>query len=169
MEHVRIGLLAISGWLVAAVLTVGISWSAISVVRSSVVAQPSVGLPAPAEGSTGPATTAAPTTTRPTATAGAIAAASGQGGSASVRCVGGRPTLVSYNPNTGFAARLDDSGAEVQFRSSDHRTQITVTCTGNTAHTQVEEQAMGGSGGGGDDNGGGGGSGRGRGGGGGDG
>jgi hypothetical protein len=164
MEHVRIGLLAISGWLVAAVLTVGVSWSAISVVRSSVVAQPSVGLPAPAEASTGPATTAAPPTTRPTATAGAIAAAGGQGGSASVRCVSGRPTIVSYNPNTGFAAQLDDSGAEVQFRSSDHRTQITVTCTGYTAHTQVEEKAIGGGGGG--DNGGGG-SGRGRGGGGG--
>jgi hypothetical protein len=168
MEPVRIGLLAISGWLVAAVLTVGISWSAISVVRSSVVAQPSVGLPAPAETPTGPPTTAAPTS-RPTstATAGQVALASGQGGSAAFRCVNGRPTFVNSTPNSGFTAAPDDSGAEVQFRSSDHRTQITATCIGSTAHTQVEERASGGGGGGGDDNGGGGGgSGRGRGGGG---
>ena len=66
------GLLAISGWLVAAALAVGISWSAIDVVRDSVGAsQPvSTALPAPDETSS-PAP--GPTSTRPTAapTAGA--------------------------------------------------------------------------------------------------
>ena len=144
----RIGLLAISGWLVAAVLTVGISWSAISVVRSSVVAQPSV-VTAPAEASTGPATTRSPDQHPPHRHRRRVAARRGQGGSATVRCVNGRPTS-STPRRTGFPAELDDSGNEVQFRSSDHRTQITVTCTGNTAHPQVEEKPSV-AGGGGDD------------------
>jgi hypothetical protein len=155
---VRIGLLAISGWLVAAVLTVGISWSAISVVRDSVLQQTTVGLPPPAET---PTTTAAPTTTRPapSPTVGAAVSASGQGGSVVVRCTNGRPAFVNVRPQLDFRAEPDDSGAEVQFRSSNHRTEITATCSGNVARTRVEERANsgGGGGGGGDDGGGGGG------------
>jgi hypothetical protein len=151
-------LLAISGWLVAAALAVGISWSAIGVVRDSVGAsQPvSTALPAPNETSS-PAP--GPTSTRPTAgpTAGALVTKVGQGGTATAQCVSGEPRLVSVVPRQGFRAESDNSGAEVQFRSSDHRTEVKVSCSGLTATVQVEEHAGtggGGGGGGGDDNGG---------------
>jgi uncharacterized membrane protein YgcG len=150
----RTGLLAISGWLVAALLTVGVSWSAISVVRDSVVQQTVVdtALPSPEE-------TASATPTTAITTAGPAVAAtrslSGQGGSVTARCTNGRPTLVKVIPRQGFTAEPDDSGAEVQFRSSDHRTEITVRCTGNGPQLSKEEKASGG-GGGGDDGGGGG-------------
>jgi hypothetical protein len=151
---VRIGLLAISGWLVAAALAVGISWSAIGVVRDSVGAgQPvSTALPAPSETSS---PTAGPSSTPPTAapTVGALVTKVGQGGTVTARCVNGRPRLVSVVPRQGFQVESDDSGAEVQFRSSDHRTEVTVSCSGLTATVQVEEHSSGG--GGGDDNGGG--------------
>jgi hypothetical protein len=158
MELVRIGLFAISGWLVAAVLAVGISWSAIHVVRDSVLQQTTVGLPPPAE-----TPTTAPTTTgpAPSPTVGAAASASGQGGSVIVRCTNGRPDFVNVHPQQDFRATPDDSGAEVQFRSPNHRTQITASCAGNVPHTQVEERADGGGGGGDGGGGGGGNSGRG--------
>jgi uncharacterized membrane protein YgcG len=155
MGPVRIGLLAISGWLVAAVLTVGASWSAINVVRDSVVQRTAVSdaLPAPEE--TG-STTAAPTTARPSPSpAVAIRSLSGQGGSVTAQCTNGVPAIVKAAPRQGFRVDVDDSGREVQFRSSDHRTQITVTCSGGTPRLAREEKAI--SAGGGDDNGGGGG------------
>jgi len=162
------GLLAISGWLVAAALAVGISWSAIGVVRESVGASQPVAtaLPAPNETS-GPAP--APSSTRPTAvpTAGGLAIKMGQGGTVTAQCVNGRPHVVSAVPRQGFGVESDDSSAE--FRSSDHRTEMTVTCSGLTATVHVEERAGAGGGGGGgvDDHGGGRGGGSGRGGGGG--
>jgi hypothetical protein len=67
----------------------------------------------------------------------------------------------------GFGVESDESSAE--FRSSDQRTEMTVTCSGLTATVHVEERASGGGGGGGggvDDHGGGRGGGSGRGGGG---
>ncbi len=157
------GLLAIGGWLVAAVLAVGISWSAINVVRDSVGAgQPvSTALPAPNETSS-PA--GGPTSTRPTAaaTAGALVTKVGQGGTVTAQCVSGKPRLVSVVPRQGFQAESDNSGAEVQFRSSDHRTEVKVSCSGVTATVQVEERSSAGGGGGGDSHGGGGGGGSGR-------
>jgi hypothetical protein len=169
------GLLAIGGWLVAAVLAVGISWSAIDVVRDSVGASQPVAtaLPAPSEAST-PAP--GPTTTRPTAapTAGAPVVKAGQGGTVTAQCVNGRPQIVNASPRQGFRVESDDSGNEVQFRSSDRRTEMKVSCAGLTATVTVEEHSSAGGGGGGDDTGGddhgggrGGGSGSGRGGGGG--
>jgi hypothetical protein len=162
---VRIGLLAIGGWLVAAALAVGISWSAIGVVRDSVGAGQVVTAPLPAPDETsGPA--ASPSSTRPTAasTAGAPVTKVGQGGTVTAQCVNGRPRLVSIVPRQGFQAEPDNSGAEVQFRSSDHRTEVTVSCSGPTATVRVEESS--GGGGGGNDHGGGRGGGSGRGGGG---
>ena len=160
------GLLAISGWLVAAALAVGISWSAINVVRDSVGAgQPvATALPAPSEAST-PAP--GPSSTRPTAapTAGAPAVRTGQGGTVTAQCVNGRPRVISAVPRQGFGVESDDSGNEVQFRSSDHRTEMKVSCSGLTATVQLEEHSSGGGGGGGDDHGGGRGGGSGRGGG----
>jgi hypothetical protein len=162
------GLLALSGWLVAAALAVGISWSAINVVRDSVGAgQPvATALPAPNETST---SAPSPSSTRPTAapTVGALAVGTGQGGTVTARCVNGRPHVISAVPRQGFGAESDDSGDEVQFRSSDHRTEMKVSCSGLTATVQVEEHSGGGGGGGGggDDNGGGGRGGSGRGGG----
>lgn len=158
----RLGLLAISGWLVAAALAVGISWSAIGVVRDSVGAsQPvSSALPAPEETS-GPAP--APTISRPTAapTVGALVTRAGQGGTVTARCVSGRPRLVSMVPRQGFQAEADDSGAEVQFRSADHRTEMKATCSALRVTVSVDEHSTGGggddNGGGGDDHGGGGG------------
>lgn len=161
-------MLAISGWLVAAVLTIGVSWSAISVVRDSVAPQTPVSsaLPAPDE-SSGPAAT--PTTSRPAPhpTAGAVLVKSGQGGQVAVRCANGRLQIVNVTPRLGFRPESDDTGAEYQFRSSDHRTEIKVGCSGNTARGTVEEHSSGGGGGddGGGDHGGGGGGNSGRGGG----
>jgi len=159
------GLLAISGWLVAAALAVGISWSAINVVRDSVGAgQPvATALPAPSEATT-PAP--GPSSTRPTAapTAGALAVRTGQGGTVTAQCVNGRPRVISAVPRQGFGVESDNSGNEVQFRSSDHRTEMKVSCSGLTATVQLEEHSSGG--GGGDDHGGGRGGGSGRGGGG---
>ena len=148
------GLLAIGGWLVAAVLAVGISWSAIDVVRDSVGAsQPAAtALPAPSEVST----PARPSSTRPTAapTAGGLVVKAGQGGTLTARCVSGRPQIVNAAPRQNFRVESDDSGDQVQFRSSDHRTEMKVSCSGLTATVQVDEHSSGG-GGGGDDHGGG--------------
>jgi len=159
------GLLAIGGWLVAAVLAVGISWSAIDVVRDSVGASQPVAtaLPPPGEAST----SASPSSTRPTAapTAGGPVVKAGQGGTVTARCVNGRPQIVNAAPRQNFRVESDDSGNEVQFRSSDHRTEMKVSCSGLTAIVQVDEHSSGGGGGaddhGGDDHGGGSGSGRG--------
>ena len=80
------------------------------------------------------------------------------------QCVNGRPRVISAVPRQGFGVESDDSGNEVQFRSSDHRTEMKVSCSGLTATVQLEEHSSGG-GGGGDDHGGGRGGGSGRGGG----
>jgi uncharacterized membrane protein YgcG len=171
MEPVRIGLLAISGWIVAAVMTVAVSWSAIEVVRGSVVPQTQVSsaaLPAPEE-------TVSATTTRPTTAAPIVAAArsiSGLGGSVTANCTNGAPTVIRAIPKQGFGADKDNSNREVKFTSSDHETEIHIACSGTTATFTKEEKAIGGggddNGGGGDDNGGGSGRGGGGGGGGGD-
>jgi uncharacterized membrane protein YgcG len=152
MGFVKLGLLAISGWLVAVVLTVGVSWSAISVVRDSVApdSQVSSALPAPDETS--------PSTSRPAPrpTAGAMLTKSGQGGQVVVRCTNGRLQVINITPRQGFTPESDDNRTEFQFRSSDHRTEIKVSCAGNTAQGTVEEHSNGGDdhGGGGDDGGG---------------
>ena len=161
----RTGLIAISGWLVAAAMAVGVSWSAISVVRDSVTTTQTVSALPPPEETAG--TGSAPTTTRPapSPTVGAVVTVSGQGGMVTARCSAGRPEVLNVVPNQGFAVESDDSGAEAKFRSSDHRTEITLTCSGLTARGRVEEKSTGG--GGGDDHGGGGGGNSGRGGGGG--
>ncbi len=149
------GLLAIGGWLVAAVLAVGISWSAIDVVRDSVGASQPVAtaLPAPSEVST----PASPSSTRPTPapTAGGPVVKAGQGGTVTARCVNGRPKIVNAAPRQNFRVESDDSGNEVQFRSSDHRTEMKVSCSGLAAIVQVDEHSGGSGGGGGDDHGGG--------------
>jgi hypothetical protein len=149
------GLLAISGWLVAAALAVGISWSAINVVRDSVSAGPAVAsaLPTPDEGGPTTAPSTSPTSSSPTPapTVGALATGSGQGGTVQARCRAGRPDIVSIVPRQGFQADPDDSGDEVQFRSSDHRTEMKVSCSGLRATVRVEEHSSGG--GGGDDGG----------------
>jgi len=72
-------------------------------------------------------------------------------GFAQARCRAGRPDIVSMVPRQGFRPEVDDSGDEV-VRSSDHRTEMTMSCSGLRATVQVEEHA---SGGGGDDHGGG--------------
>lgn len=149
------GLLAIGGWLVAAVLAVGISWSAIGVVRDSVGASQPVAtaLPVPSEVST----PASPSSTRPTAapTAGGPVVKTGQGGTVIARCVNGRPQIVNAAPRQGFRVESDNSGNEVQFRSPDHRTEMKVSCSGLTATVQVDEHSDGGGGGGGGGDGGG--------------
>ena len=157
----KLGLLAISGWLVAAVLTVGVSWSAISVVRDSVAPQTRVSsaLPPPDESTGAASPSTSPPAPRPTA--GAVLAKSGQGGQVTVRCSSGRLQVLNVTPRQGFTTESDDNGTEFQFRSSDHRTEIKVSCSGNTARGTVEEHSSGGGGGGddsgGDDHGGGGG------------
>ena len=160
----RIGLLAISGWLVAAVLTVGVSWSAISVVRDAVApaSEVAAALPTPDETAATPAPTASRTparpspSARPSAGAATLASASGRGGTATAQCVDGRPDFINVTPRPGYQARRDDDGAEVEFRSSSGRTEMTATCVGGVPRIAVEDKDEdGGSGrgrGGGDDN-----------------
>lgn len=144
----RIGLLALGGWLVAAVLTVGVSWSAISVVRDAVVVRAEVdsSLPAPEEPSVSPtpaATTARPSPTTPAAR---IALGSGRGGTATVRCVDGRPAFVNITPKQGYGVERDDDGTEVKFRSAAGRTEMTASCAGGVPRVTVEDRDEGGSG-----------------------
>ena len=89
-------------------------------------------LPAPNETSVPPA---APSSTRPDGHTdrGRLAVGTGQGGTVTAQCVNGRPHVVSAAPRQGFGVESDDSGDEVQFRSSDHRTEMKVTCSGLTA------------------------------------
>ena len=143
----RIGLLAIGGWLVAAVLTVGVSWSAISVVRDAVAAGPSVAtaLPTPDETAGPTATrTTAPPRPGPTTAAARIVSRTGQGGSVSVRCAGGRPEFVTVVPRQGYTVETDDSGDEVKLRSGSARTEFTASCAGGVPRVTVEDKGSGG-------------------------
>lgn len=154
----RIGLLAAAGWVVAALLTVGASWSAVAVVRDAVVPTTVVatGLPTPEEtlpGSATPGPTrspSAPATRSPAATRSVLA--SGQGGTALVRCTAGTPEFYNVTPRQGYQARTDDSPGEIEFRSEAHRTEVTATCAGGIPRAAVEEKGgSDGSGRGGDD------------------
>lgn len=154
----RLGLLAAAGWLVAAVLTVAASWSAVSVVRTSVVAPAIVDAALPTPREPAPATPTPTTTPTPTPTpgstptptpgstsssagpAGAPASGGGQGGTVTVRCVDGVPRFLNVTPSQGFRGRTDDRPGEVEFESDGHRTEITVTCAGGTARIAVEEK-----------------------------
>ncbi len=153
MDPVRIGLLAISGWIVAAVMTVAVSWSAIGVVKNSVVPQTQVAsaLPTPHEAGV---TSTAPTTARPSPTLAEATSLSGQGGSVTARCPNGVPAIVTVIPQQGFTPDRDNSSREVKFSSSDHRTEITIACSGSRAVLSKEEKAISAGGGGGDNGGG---------------
>lgn len=165
MVDVRIGLLAIGGWLVAALLTVGVSWSAISVVRDAVApaAEVAAALPTPDEtaeptASTTPDGPTASTTPRPSATprpssssAAEIRSVSGRGGTATARCVDGRAVIVNVIPRQGYAVDPDGDGSEAEFRSAAGRTEITATCVAGVPRFEVEEEDESGSGRGGDD------------------
>ena len=174
--RVRTGPLAAAGWLVAATLTVAVSWSAVQVVRSAVAPQELSGalptaLPAADEpAATSPSGSARPSATAPrpgtTAPAGPAAgravSASGVGGTVVVRCVGGVPQLVSAIPRQGFAVDADDTPGEVTFESDEHRTEIKASCAGSVPRVVVEEKGgRGGNSGPGGDSGSGGDSGRG--------
>lgn len=157
MVDVRIGLLAIGGWLVAAVLTVGVSWSAISVVRDAVApaVEVAAALPTPDE-PVGPprSTTPRPSATpRPSSsTAAEIRSVSGRGGTATARCVDGRAVIVNVVPRQGYAVDPDGNESEAEFRSATGRTEITATCVAAVPRFEVEEKDGSGSGrGGGDD------------------
>src|SRR5215213_299628 len=152
----RTGSLAVAGWVVAAVLTLGVSWSAVQVVRSAVApadlaVSSGDSLPVPAEsgrGSPAPSRTVTPTapatSTAPASPAARTAATSGIGGSVVVRCAGGVPQLVSRIPKQGFTVEVDDSPGEVKFSSDRHRTEIKATCTATGPRLTVEENDRGG-------------------------
>ena len=150
------GLLAISGWLVAAVLAVGLSWSAISVVRElGGAAQPVGDGPAAPERVRRPAT---PDGTRPPArpTAGRGARHGPvRAARSTVRCVNGRPTIVNVTPRQGFPAetRRQRRRGAVPLVRPPHRDHGELLR--DYRDRQVEEHADGGGGGGGDDHGGG--------------
>jgi hypothetical protein len=143
---VRTGPLAVAGWIVAATLTLGASWSAVQVVRSAVAPDDLAvsgtdTLPVPTETTSAAAspTTPSPTAT-PTATpAGRTASKSGTGGTVVVSCVDGVPQLVRRIPRQGFAVEVDDSPGEVKFSSDGHRTEIKATCVGGQPRFTVEE------------------------------
>ncbi|HZB48925.1 MAG TPA: hypothetical protein VE547_07500 [Mycobacteriales bacterium] len=149
----RTGPLAVAGWVVAAALTLGVSWSAMSAVRTAVApADLASGLPAPDETSSGPAGTSAPAPTSsaprpgPTATTPAATALTrtGIGGTIRVRCTAGGLELASVIPRQGFTADLDDSPGEVKFTSDGHRTEMRASCAGGRPQVRVEEDDRGG-------------------------
>jgi len=144
--------LAVAGWAVAATLTLGVSWSAVQVVRSAVApddlaASSTDSLPAPAESQPG---TASPTSPGPrpsgsaTTAAGRLASASGVGGTVVVRCVDGIPQFVSRIPRQGFSVDVDDSPGEVRFSSADYRTEMTASCPGGQPRISVKNDRRGG-------------------------
>ena len=152
----RFGLLATAGWLVAAVLTVVVSWSAVGVVRNAVSPAPAVAqnLPTPDETSAAPspsATESRTPTPAPTTPGARTASLSGRGGSVAFRCSGGAPELVNATAYQGYTARRDDDGTEVEFESSAGRTEFKASCTGGVPRITVEEKGARGGGGGDDD------------------
>jgi hypothetical protein len=153
MDGMRFGLLAAAGWLVAAAVTVAVSWSAVSVVRDAVSPTTIVaaGLPA-ASGTTTPGPTRAPAPSRSSGpVTGEPVSGGGQGGTVTVHCVAGVARFVNVTPAQGYRTRTDDSPGKVEFDSSTHRTEVTASCTGRAAAVRVEEKETvgGGSGGGG--------------------
>jgi hypothetical protein len=150
----RTGPLAVAAWVVAATLTLGVSWSAVQVVRSAVApadltVSSGDSLPVPTEpsGSTPGMTTPDPTTPAPTGTPAARSASqSGTGGTVVIRCVGGVAELVRAIPRQGFAVEPDDSAAEVKFSSDSHRTEIKATCAGGQPQFSLKEDDRGGGG-----------------------
>ena len=147
----RTGPLAVAGWVVAATLTLGVSWSAMQGVRSAVAPTDLDGtaadsLPVPTE-TTRPSSSAAP---RPSASPTAVTVTQvGTGGTIRVSCAGGVPRVVSAIPKQGFSVEVDDSPGEVKFRSGGHRTEMTASCAGGRPQVRVEEDDW--SGGGDDD------------------
>jgi hypothetical protein len=135
---VRIGLLALGGWLVAAVLTVGLSWSAIRVVGDAVVPSTKVAasLPTPDE-TVGPPTATPTRRPSPTATF-ARASFSGTGGTVIVECRGSRPVYLNVTPRDGYAVERNDP--QVEFRSDTHRTELTASCAAGRPQAAVEER-----------------------------
>ncbi len=154
-----------AGWLVAAVASTAISWSAVSVVRGAVAPARSAPLSEAEPDGESPAPTASATSGGPSATSAAPPASTGstdrigrkitEGGTVTARCTsGGALTLVNATPRQGFTADLDDAPAEVKFTSDDHRTEIGIGCTSGEPRFSVEEDDRGdnsGPGGGGDD------------------
>ena len=150
----RTGPLAVAGWIVAATLTLGASWSAVQVVRSAVAPEDLAAsgadtLPPPAEStSSSPGGSGSPTSPAPrpsaTAPAGRPASAGGVGGTVVVRCMDGVPQLVSRIPRQGFSVDVDDSPGEVKFTSADHRTEIKVSCVAGQPRFTVKEDDRGG-------------------------
>lgn len=138
----RFGLLAVAGWIVAAVLTVAVSWSAVGVVRAAISPVPAVAadLPTPDETGSPSATATRPTPTATATPAVRTASLSGRGGSVTVRCSGGTPQFVNVTPNQGYTPRRDDSSAEVEFSSSAGRTEFTATCAGTVPRISFEEK-----------------------------
>lgn len=157
----RTGLLAVAGWLVAAVLMVALSWSAIGVVRTAVVPGTLVatGLPAPQEtatGGTAPTTAPTPAPTRsgapPTTPAARSVLVTGNGGTTVVRCAGGTVQFLNVTPRQGWSVHGEDEPGRVRFDGpSGARTEIRVTCTGGDPRSAVEERSGSGGSGGGDD------------------
>jgi hypothetical protein len=149
---VRTGPLAVAGWVVAATLTLGVSWSAVQVVRGAVAPEELTvadGLPVPTETATG--ASPSPTATRPspspspsaTAPAGRTVTGTGTGGTVVVRCRDGAPVFVSRIPRSGFTVQTE-SPVEVRFRSDGHRTDMEASCAGTTPRVRVKEDDRGG-------------------------
>jgi hypothetical protein len=145
--QVRTGPLAVAGWVVAATLTLGVSWSAVQVVRSAatpadLAVTSTDSLPVPTESSSAPPSataTAGPAPTPTVTPAGRSMARSGVGGTVVVRCTGGAAQLVRAIPKQGFTVDTDDSSVEVRFTSGDHRTEIKASCAGGEPRFTVEE------------------------------
>ena len=147
----RTGSLAVAGWVVAAILTLGASWSAVQVVRSAVApadlaVSPTDSLPVPTESSTAPPSataTAGPAPTPTVTPAGRSISRGGVGGTVVVRCTGGAAQLVRAIPRQGFMVDTDNSSVEVKFTSGDHRTEIKASCAGGEPRFTVAEDDRG--------------------------
>ncbi len=64
------------------------------------------------------------------------------GGSVTARCEGEKASWVSYVPNSGFDADIENQGPEkleIEFESEDHTSKLTAECRDGVLDSRVEE------------------------------
>ena len=66
------------------------------------------------------------------------------GGSATVGCTAGNPSVTAAASNPGFVVERDSGGGgtvEVRFRSASHESKLDASCSGNAVQGRIEEAA----------------------------
>lgn len=160
-------LMAMAGWLVAAVLATGVTLAAISSMGAGIFgtsaepmaqdeiaralsAQPAVAGPTPTEPAeprpvapTEPSATGTPTPgDMPTAPGGEPAVIVSPGGTAVAQCTGGLVELLSWSPAQGYQVDRPDRGpddeVEIEFESDDLDVEVTIRCVDGVPEATIE-------------------------------